>query len=240
MLNFISTGSAFNAALGNNSAYLRAGQTLVLFDCGGSVFGSLVRGGLLAGLTDIFVVITHTHPDHVGSLGDLILYNHHQLSARIMVIYRHPEVVDSIMGGMGVNREYYQFLNPASGVRFVVDNQDVYRELEAIGVEHSEKVFCNGYVVRSRDGSGCFYYSGDARGIPEQVLGEFRTGSIHLLYQDVSSFDADDNPHLSFTKLCQLIPVEMRPRVCCMHLDEKFDVRVAERAGFKVARSGLG
>jgi len=90
LLEFISTGSAFNAALGNNSAYYKAGKSLVLFDCGGSVFGTMVRGGLLSGVADIMVVITHTHPDHVGSLGDLILYNHHQLSARMTIVYQHP------------------------------------------------------------------------------------------------------------------------------------------------------
>lgn len=239
MLKFISTGSAFNAALGNNSAYFKAGKSLVLFDCGGSVFGSLVRGGLLSGVTEILVVITHTHPDHVGSLGDLILYNHHQLSARITIVYQHPEVVDAVLGPMGVSREYYQFLNPSGGSRFVIDSQDLRWELEAIDVKHSEKVFPYGYVVRPADGSSCFYYSGDAKEIPEQVLGAFRLGSIRLLYQDVSIFDGETNPHLSFSQLCQIIPMEMRSRVCCMHLDEMFDAQAAEQAGFKVARSSL-
>lgn len=239
MLSFISTGSAFNAALGNNSAYLRAGNSLLLFDCGGSVFGSLVRGGLLSGVADILVVITHTHPDHVGSLGDLILYNHHQLSARMTIVYQHPEIVDAILGPMGVSREYYQFLNPDGGGRFVIDTQDLHWELEAIDVKHSEKVFPYGYVARAADGSACFYYSGDAKEIPEPILGDFRAGWIQLLYQDVSSFDGEANPHLSFSQLCQIIPVEMRSRVWCMHLDEVFDVQAAGQAGFKVARSAL-
>ncbi len=238
MLEFISTGSAFNAALGNNSAYYKAGKSLVLFDCGGSVFGRMVRGGLLSGVADIMVVITHTHPDHVGSLGDLILYNHHQLSARMTIVYQHPEVVDAILGPMGVSQEYYQFLNPSGG-RFVIDTQDLCWELEAIDVDHSEKVFPYGYVVRPADGSWCFYYSGDAKAIPEQILGAFRAGSIQLLYQDVSSFGGENNPHLSFSQLCQIIPVEMRSRVCCMHLDEVFDFQAAEQAGFKIARSAL-
>lgn len=43
----------------------------------------------------------------------------------------------------------------------------------------------------------------------------------------------------AFSQLCQIISVGMRSPVCCMHLDEMFDVQAAEQAGFKVARSAL-
>ena len=38
MLKFIGTGSAFNQDLGNTSAYIKDGETLLLIDCGETVF----------------------------------------------------------------------------------------------------------------------------------------------------------------------------------------------------------
>lgn len=236
MLKFVSTGSAFNVDLGNNCAYLKTGNSLILFDCGSSIFSSLVEKGLLGNIQNIVIVVTHTHPDHVGSLGDLILYNHHFVFAGIKIIYKHAEIIESILTAMGVNRDYYQFQNPVNENRYFISNQDFNLELTAYAVQHSPSVFSYGYVVRNMGGPDCFYYSGDASGIPGLVMQAFKAGTIDLLYQDVSSYDVGNNPHLSFNQLVQLIPVDLRSRVYCMHLDANFDPAGAEQLGFKVAR----
>jgi len=50
MLSFICTGSAFNTKLGNNSAYVKAGTTLFLIDCGSTTFQRLIDKGILDGV----------------------------------------------------------------------------------------------------------------------------------------------------------------------------------------------
>ena len=72
MLDFLGLGSAFNTDLGNTSAYIKKNTSLLLIDCGSTVFSKLHRIGLLDGVSDIYVIITHTHADHIGSLSDLI------------------------------------------------------------------------------------------------------------------------------------------------------------------------
>lgn len=236
MLNFISTGSAFNVELGNNSAYLKTGNTLILFDCGSSIFSSLVKKGLLGNVQNMFIVVTHTHPDHIGSLGDLILYNHHFIFAAIEIIYKDAEIVERILTAMGVNRDYYKFQSPA-GSQFSINNNDFHLDFTIYDVQHSPRVFSYGYTVKNMQGSDSFYYSGDTSGIPGAVMQAFREGRIDLIYQDVSSFDAEGNPHLSFGQLVQLIPVDLRSRVYCMHLDANFDTAAAQQLGFKVAQA---
>ncbi len=235
MLNFVSTGSAFNVDLGNNSAYLKSGNTLILFDCGSTIFNSLVKKGLLGNVQTIFIVVTHTHPDHVGSLGDLILYNRHFVFARIEIIYKRPEIIETILTAMGVKPDYYQFQSPVSDNQYSIINQDFGLNLTAYEVKHSPSVFSYGYVVKNKDGSDCFYYSGDASEIPGAVMQAFQQGTIDFIYQDISSFDVENNPHLSFNQLVQLIPIELRSRIYCMHLDGNFDPAMAEQLGFKVA-----
>ena len=59
MLNFIGTGSAFNTELGNNSAFVKNNDSLILIDCGGTVFHRLQELSLLDGLQNLYIVITH-------------------------------------------------------------------------------------------------------------------------------------------------------------------------------------
>ncbi|WAH38331.1 MBL fold metallo-hydrolase [Alicyclobacillus dauci] len=79
MLNFVGCGSAFNTALGNNSAYMKFDDTLFMIDCGSANFGRIKRANLLDGIKHIDVLITHLHPDHIGSLGDLIFYTYYNM-----------------------------------------------------------------------------------------------------------------------------------------------------------------
>ena len=79
MLRFIGTGSAFHTRLGNNSAYIKEKDRLLLIDCGGMVFHRLKESGLLEGITELYILITHPHPDQVGSLGDLLFYAYYKL-----------------------------------------------------------------------------------------------------------------------------------------------------------------
>lgn len=69
---FIGTGGAFDHQLGNSALLLEIGNETWLIDCGHSVYPALRRLGLADQITGIF--ITHTHDDHVGSLGSLLAH----------------------------------------------------------------------------------------------------------------------------------------------------------------------
>ena len=68
-LKFLGRGAAFNPKEGNNSAYFIENNQLFLIDCGENIFERLVENGLLESVESINLMITHTHSDHVGSLG---------------------------------------------------------------------------------------------------------------------------------------------------------------------------
>ena len=81
MLKFLGIGSCFNFDMGNTSAYYidNKEKTMLLFDCGETVFSELGKKGLLSDLEKATVIITHLHSDHVGSLPSLIFYFHYVL-----------------------------------------------------------------------------------------------------------------------------------------------------------------
>ena len=49
-LKFLGRGSAFNTAEGNTSAYHIIDNTLILFDCGETVFHTLIKNNKLSNL----------------------------------------------------------------------------------------------------------------------------------------------------------------------------------------------
>lgn len=69
---FLGTGGAFDYKQGNSALLVEVGQETWLIDCGHSVYPALRKAGLADRITGIF--ITHTHDDHVGSLGSLLAH----------------------------------------------------------------------------------------------------------------------------------------------------------------------
>ena len=85
-LSFLGRGAAFNTVESNNSAYFIDNNELFLIDCGETVFQSLINTGILEDKNNINVMITHTHSDHIGSLGSLALYAYYNLNKPLNII----------------------------------------------------------------------------------------------------------------------------------------------------------
>lgn len=63
-LKFLGRGSAFNTAEGNTSAYHIIDNTLILFDCGETVFHTLIKNNKLSNLIkkhNIEDIYVHKH-----------------------------------------------------------------------------------------------------------------------------------------------------------------------------------
>ncbi|NLZ48562.1 MAG: MBL fold metallo-hydrolase [Clostridiales bacterium] len=229
-LNFIGTGSAFNYKLGNNSAYIKRNSTLLLIDCGDSVFQSLGKLNLLQGIKHLYVAITHMHPDHIGSLGEVILYNQHILQIRTTLIYPDSNSLKALLTAMGVNEEYYDFLPICDTNATVIP--DININLKYIIQDHTNSLKCFAYILQLNNKK--IFYSGDGKSIPATILEQLSKNQIDYLYQDTCSYDSNDIPHLSLNKLTEIIPANLRHKVYCMHLDDNFDVNMAKSLGFNV------
>lgn len=222
-LNFIGIGSAFNPRLKNTSAYFIAGDDFFLIDCGESVFGSIWDLEELKNSKSIYVIITHLHADHVGSLASLISYNNYVLEKKIHVIHPIDTIVDylSLSGIDKVNYIYKSNLPKA--VRDV--------QIEAIEVKHVNDMRSFGYIITSSEKT--IYYSGDAKNIPKVVLEEFLRGDIDELYQDTSVTYSENPNHLHIGKLENMIPLYKREKVYCMHLEGESEELIRAK-GFNV------
>jgi ribonuclease BN (tRNA processing enzyme) len=167
-LTFVGTGSAFNPVLENSNAFFTLGDRLYIIDCGETAFGKYWDLPALRNASEITVVITHLHCDHVGSLGSLVSYCYLVLKKRIRIV--HPlDTIVKLLDLMGIKRECYEYLErlpdvPGEPVSF-----------EPVQVDHVDNMVCYGYVISA--GEDAVYYSGDATAVPPRVLEAFRAGS---------------------------------------------------------------
>lgn len=239
MLSFIGTGSAFNTKLGNNGAFIKKDDVLFMIDCGSSTFARMEQANLLEGVRQVYVLMTHTHPDHVGSLGDLIFHGYYQMGElfkpSVTVLAPSALEIEAVLDKMGVKEETYNL--EIVGRYGAVNDNTFHINFSPVAVTHVKELNCFGYKL-VYEGIN-IYYSGDSNAIPVEILQKFYMGSIDLFYQDTCKADYEGNVHLSLKKLDKLVGEFYRDRVWCMHIDKGFNREEAEALGFNVVKSIL-
>ncbi|MEK5036273.1 MBL fold metallo-hydrolase [Paenibacillus sp. FSL R7-0302] len=240
MFNFVGTGSAFHTKRGNNSAYIKRGKTLLLIDCGSANFDRILGLGLLRGIEEIHVLLTHLHPDHVGSLGDLIFYTYYKMKPfmepKLIVHAPNDLSVVKLLEIMGVQIGTYAYNGFPADKTQVLRAEDFHLLIDALEVSHAPELE-NSYAYSIYDHSNCelAYYSGDSNMFPEEFMQH--VGLYDYIFQDTCSADYDGNVHMSLKKLEKLIPLEFREKVHCMHTDRSFDGNAAFNLGFNTVVS---
>jgi ribonuclease BN (tRNA processing enzyme) len=235
MLNFIGTGSAFNTQLGNTSAFIKKQDSLLLIDSGGTVFHRLQELNIFKKLKKTYIVITHTHPDHVGSLGEVIFYSYYILGHKPTVFFPNRELIRNFLTSIGVSQEMY-LLESSNKVGFVDENLGEI-SMEFLPVSHVETIPAYGFVMRQVE--GVFYYSGDSNSIENDIMTRLKSGEIDRLYQDTCGLDYKGNNHMSLRKLKEIIHPDLRNKVYCMHLDQHIDQKEVVYQGFNVVKKSL-
>lgn len=230
-LQFIGIGSAFNTQLGNTCAFIKKNNSLVLIDCGATVFSRLQELGFLDELKNIYIVITHTHSDHIGSIGDIVLYSHYILKQKANIYFPDKKLIEGVLKGLGVKNETYNLNNLET---VIVNNMDIGNfTIEFTQSSHVKTIPSYSFIMKLKDTA--FYYSGDSNNISKEIIDKLKGGEISKIYQDTCGLDYDENSHLSLRKLCDAIPKELRSKVYCMHLDKEITNKEIEDNGFNVA-----
>lgn len=222
-LRFLGNGACFYPDMHNTSAYFVHKDNLILLDCGETVYERLLKRENLNDYKNIYVILTHLHADHVGSLGSLLSYCRCILKRRITIV--HPErTVCKLLQLLGIDDDFYYYIDKLT---------DEITDLAVIPykVYHVPNMNCYGYEIEGPEGH--IYYSGDSAEIPNEILGKFLRGEIEMLYQDTSTHNSANPTHLYVGKLEAAIPEKERYRVTCMHLD--CDCRkMLQEKGFQV------
>ena len=215
-LTFIGRGSCFNVDYGCCSAYFKNYERnkMFLIDCGGDVFRKIIKNKLLDDVSELNIFITHTHSDHIGSLGSLIEYCYHILKIKPTIYFPNHKSIKRYLTSVKILPYMYN-LNENEYLGF--DFQIV-----AFPVKHGEYKECFGYYIT--DYKRDIYYSGDCNDVD---LDQDLTGtgitieSCDEIYQDLTHLDYKNNPHMNINKYLDIVPRELYPRTIGIHIDSK-------------------
>lgn len=191
---------------------------MFLIDCGESIFERLVENGLLEGIDAINLMITHTHSDHIGSLGTLAMYSYYILKKPLNIVMKkgakHLTNIGKVLDGFGCTSLMYRYVDEEQ-----YDNKFVsFQNIRYMETSHCDELSCYGLLFTAPN--GLVYYSGDTREI-ENVKALIESGqNIDKLYIDTTMANFPDNVHLYIGILKEKIPEDFKNKVFCMHINK--------------------
>lgn len=201
-LNFLGRGSAFNIYEGNTSAYYKSKNDMLLIDCGSDVFKKIVKKHLLDNVYDLYIAITHSHPDHIGSLGDLIFYCYYVTRTRVHILtsdeYDFEEIVGKYLDSVGIYSYMFNYIDSV----FVLGERKYRIRFEEC--EHVDNIKSYSIILKSgsRSGLSVVYtmYTGDTKDFSylfHEISFGISAKDIDYIYCECSYSDVYSMVHLS-------------------------------------------
>ncbi len=228
-LKFLGRGSGFHKYENNTSAYLIKGETLLLIDCGETVFKKILRENLLEGIKEVHIPITHMHSDHVGSIGGFVGYCYLINKIVPKVYFNDKENLVDFLDFLGQKEDEHYIIEDAKNKR--IDTLGL--TLTALLTKHVKTMNSYSYKLEFDEGNDIFY-SGDSCEINPNINSFLEKGNI--VYHDTCLNDNEGNVHTSLRLLSETIPSKYRSQVYCMHIDgENFEQKAKEK-GFNVIK----
>ena len=229
-LKFLGKGAAFYPVLGNTSAYFIYDKNLFLIDCGESVFKKVYEKDLFSEIDNIYVFITHTHSDHIGSLSSLILYCSHKFDIKTKIVIpkenKYLDSIKNILDSMGVDKSDYEFVNDVD-----LDNKfDVFDNIRYVETTHCDDM--TSYSIIFEKDNGVIYYSGDTNEL--DTVKSIINGDKNIIKIYIETCSERLDSHIYYEDLLEVIPKNLRDRVYCMHLDTLDIVDKLEENGFRI------
>ena len=229
---FLGRGSAFNTDEGNNSAYFIDKNELFLIDCGESIFERIIDKGLLDDINCVNVMITHTHSDHVGSIGSLIMYCYYVIHKSINIIISkdslYKDDLINLIRIFGCTNDMYSVVYEDE----FVNKYSLFNSIKYMKTNHVLQI--SSYGILFNTNVGALYYSGDTSDLDN--ISDLINSDVVIdkIYVDTTSSDVANNVHVYIGNLYELIPIDLRNKVYCMHVNDKKCCDMAIEFGFNV------
>lgn len=242
-LKFLGRGSAFNVKEGNTSAYIKEDNTLLLIDCGSNIFERIIKHNLLEDVENVYVAITHRHPDHIGSLGDLIFYCYYKLGIKVNLLDTDSGIYDLLLLNGITDEKYERFCGDIDllGLQIIsnyASHCGIYKDVYGY-VSDKSYVFdcrvdlfdCYSFIIKSENKN--IFYSGDCEYVDWHDSDIIYNDEFYI---DCCIADYEENVHYNIDKLNKdILKAGIdKSKIHCMHFDCDEAISRAKELGFKV------
>ena len=176
-INFLGRDSGFGD--NNNSGYIEIDNDLLIIDCGFAVFNNIKKRFDYKKYDNVYVLITHLHNDHAGSLSQFILYMWFVNQIKVKVVTK-CEKMKLLLDIEGTSEEWYELTDNALGIEFIKTEHVV--QLDAYGF----KINVNGRnLVYTGDTSTLEPYMPYMESCDEFYVDTSKFGGVHLKFEDI-------------------------------------------------------
>lgn len=230
-LNFTGRGAMLYPQEGNTAAYFEDEKGFFLIDCGEDVAAKLIRDGKLTKEKEYYVFITHTHSDHVGSLGTLQQYLYWCCGKKLNIVVseqmKYRKEIQGVLDGFGLVPDTYQFVSEES----LDDKFKSFHSIRFVRSNHGDVPIASCAIVIN-DELGNSLYTGDIA--DSTIIKEFidynGKNNIDQIYVDTSLTPSP--VHLSLQELKETIPESLKGKVNCMHINNARIIPEIKECGF--------
>ncbi|NEM96912.1 MBL fold metallo-hydrolase [Pontibacter burrus] len=195
-IKFLGTGGAFDVDYLNSAALLSFRGKNILIDCGFTVFTTLVHKSLISKVS--YILLTHLHNDHIGSLPTLLLYKSIiEKSPRPVILYQSEQFKQQLCSWLEP-----QLKDPDKYAEFVpLEQVEGISAIDTLNL-HSENLQTYAFVFEDETR---LVYSGDL-GKPEPLFERLDKMPIMrtCVYHDIT-FNAENTGHTFYKKLLPYI-----------------------------------
>jgi len=231
-LKFLGKGSAFSKWTNTSATYFED-NNLLLIDCGENVFSKILALNLLNSKSEIYVFITHTHPDHVGSLGTLIFYQYFINNKKIKIVYNEnysiKKDIIELLNLMGCVKDYYEFINTNELLKIYQG----FSKIEIFNVKHS--LFLKSFALKFATKVGNIYFTGDTYDY-DFIKSALLDNQLDKIYMEATIYQ--EPAHLNIDKINKFIEdnslEKLKQKIYCMHLFDENTVRYLNKLGFQI------
>lgn len=213
-INFLGIGSAWNIEYNNTSAYIKKENKMILIDCGETITRKIIENNVLDGIDELYILISHTHSDHVGSLGTLLFYSKYNKKIQNKIVLPNdPQYIANL-------KEYLKIVDISDEVDFIDSNilKQVFefKSFNILRATHVKSLPCYCFVFE--DEENFIYYSVDNNNI--EYIKHYIQFEKAEIYTEISNDPSLSNEHLDIILLEETISFLQRQKIYLMHINE--------------------
>ncbi len=207
-LKFIGNGSGFSET--NNNAFFIIDNDLYIIDCSMLNMNKIKRLFDFSKYSNIYIIVTHMHADHVSGIANLIDYLYYMYGKFVNII-SPSTLIDDI-------KNYNEICGVLSNQYNIIDSKNINIIKETIKVNHSHslKNGCFGYLLNINNKN--IIYTGDTSDL---IPFEEYLDICDELYVDVNYNNS--KVHIGFHNFLENIPNVKK--IYLMHIDEEDKIR---------------
>lgn len=231
-LEFSGRGAMIYPSEGNTACIFKDTFNTFIIDAGNDVASKLIKDKTLDSDNEFYFLNTHTHCDHIGSIGTIIQYLYYKKNKILNIIYDdnmlHLDKLLTILECMGIENNQYRLIKSST----LKNKFSKFNNIKYVVSNHGDTPLDSSSIIIDSN-NGDILYTGDIA--DTKVIEEFinKSNNIDKIFTDVSLTKSP--VHISLDNL-NFIKDELKSKIWVMHINDKTLEEKSNELGYNIVK----